>query len=162
MYPGIPMLYYGEETGMNGGCDPENRAPMVWDSALWDTGLSRHIRLLSDIRANSPALRIGGYVPMPQPGLPSLLAFARTGADPRETVLMLANASDKHLDARVFAPLSHLFDSLPMRDLLNPDRKTAVSSGTVRVSLTPWEATALVPDDSLTPEYSFFRTMPAS
>ncbi|EKE02868.1 MAG: glycosidase [uncultured bacterium] len=29
--PGSPTIYYGDEFGMNGGDDPENRAPMKWN-----------------------------------------------------------------------------------------------------------------------------------
>ncbi|MBX7245105.1 MAG: hypothetical protein K1X53_06380 [Candidatus Sumerlaeaceae bacterium] len=29
-YPGAPMIYYGDEAGMWGADDPENRKPMIW------------------------------------------------------------------------------------------------------------------------------------
>lgn len=38
--PGVPCLYYGDETGLTGGKDPENRAYFPWDNtdkALQDT-----------------------------------------------------------------------------------------------------------------------------
>ena len=28
---GIPIIYYGDELGMEGGADPDNRRPMRWD-----------------------------------------------------------------------------------------------------------------------------------
>lgn len=34
--PGAPMIYYGDETGMWGGDDPDCRKPMVWDEYVYD------------------------------------------------------------------------------------------------------------------------------
>jgi glycosidase len=33
MLPGCPCIYYGTEIGLNGGRDPDNRRPMIWDQA---------------------------------------------------------------------------------------------------------------------------------
>ena len=35
--PGAPMVYYGDETGMWGGDDPDCRKPMVWNGLKYDT-----------------------------------------------------------------------------------------------------------------------------
>lgn len=37
-YPGVPSLYYGDEIGMQGGKDPENRRAMPWEEEKWDRG----------------------------------------------------------------------------------------------------------------------------
>jgi glycosidase len=40
--PGIPLIYYGDEIGLAGGGDPDNRRMMPWD----DAGLNPHQRAL--------------------------------------------------------------------------------------------------------------------
>lgn len=35
-YPGVPNLYYGDEVGLTGGRDPDNRRCMPWDESQWD------------------------------------------------------------------------------------------------------------------------------
>lgn len=32
MMPGVPLIYYGDEVGVNGGKDPNNRKPFPWNS----------------------------------------------------------------------------------------------------------------------------------
>ncbi len=34
LYPGAPMIYYGDEAGMWGADDPDNRKPMVWPDLI--------------------------------------------------------------------------------------------------------------------------------
>ncbi|WP_022750358.1 glycoside hydrolase family 13 protein [Lachnobacterium bovis] len=39
LLPGTPFLYYGDEVGMNGGNDPDNRRGMLWDKDRQDLEL---------------------------------------------------------------------------------------------------------------------------
>src|SRR5205085_11667077 len=36
-YVGAPMIYYGDEAGMWGGHDPDDRMPMVWEDLKYDS-----------------------------------------------------------------------------------------------------------------------------
>jgi glycosidase len=57
---GVPLLYYGDEIGMAGGGDPDNRRPMQWSGLTpAQTGLLAHVKKLTQIRAAHPALRRG-------------------------------------------------------------------------------------------------------
>ncbi|MFY0534764.1 hypothetical protein [Nannocystis pusilla] len=37
---GIPLIYYGDEIGMAGAGDPDNRRMMDWDAAAYTEGRS--------------------------------------------------------------------------------------------------------------------------
>lgn len=58
--PGAPLIYYGDEVGMPGAGDPDNRRFMQWDgySAGQDLMLA-HVRTLTAIRAQHAPLRRG-------------------------------------------------------------------------------------------------------
>ncbi len=36
LYPGIPMVYYGTEIGLDGNNDPDCRKMFIWDETKWD------------------------------------------------------------------------------------------------------------------------------
>jgi glycosidase len=58
--PGIPMLYYGDEFGMPGAGDPDNRRFMQWSSYSQNqTWLRDQLAALAKIRAAHPATRQG-------------------------------------------------------------------------------------------------------
>jgi glycosidase len=57
---GIPLIYYGDEIGMPGAGDPDNRRFMQWSGLSSDqTGLSAKIAKLAQIRAAHSSLRRG-------------------------------------------------------------------------------------------------------
>lgn len=156
VFPGIPMIYYGEEIGMLGGADPDCRNPMQWDESQWDHKNLDLLRRLTGLKSSQAALRTGDYLPMPQPGHPTVLAFARTTDVPREVVVVLANCSDEPFTGKVFAPYSHMFDGLILTDLLENTDPVKVSAGSLAIQLPPWGIALYAPDDSV-PGYSFFQ-----
>lgn len=155
-YSGIPMIYYGEEIGMNGGPDPSNRGPMVWDREQWDGQTFAFIQKLTRLRREWEALRIGRYENLPQPAHPTVLAFARSTSNPRETVVVLANVSDQPAKGRFFIPISSLFDSLPLKDLLQENRITRMESGSFVTELEEYDVAFFVPHEDKHPRYSYF------
>lgn len=61
--PGIPVIYYGDEIGMTGAADPDNRRMMLWGKNITETQkeLRRFITQLIALRNNHSALRYGDY-----------------------------------------------------------------------------------------------------
>lgn len=58
-YVGVPALYYGDETGLEGGRDPDCRRPMPWDESSWTPGIFDYYQRLIQLRRQSPALQQG-------------------------------------------------------------------------------------------------------
>jgi len=89
--PGIPMLYYGDELGMAGAGDPDNRRFMQWDNHTANqTFLRDQIAALSKARAQHVALRRGTRA---QLGVTSDVFVYKMTA-PGDTVYVALNRSD--------------------------------------------------------------------
>lgn len=59
-YPGAPCLYYGDEIGLEGGHDPDNRRAMPWNQLrVWNHALLTYTRKLIQLRQQHIALRHG-------------------------------------------------------------------------------------------------------
>ncbi len=58
-WPGAPSVYYGEELGMAGGVDPDNRRGMQWELANNQNDMLKHYRWLSCLRTGSEVLATG-------------------------------------------------------------------------------------------------------
>src|SRR3954447_1094078 len=59
--PGMPTVYYGDEVGVTGGDDPDNRRTMPWPEAggKQDAALQTYYRQLGTLRASRPELTGG-------------------------------------------------------------------------------------------------------
>jgi neopullulanase len=61
-YIGAPSIYYGDEIGMTGRHDPDNRRAFPWERGdTWDKHLLNTFQRLIALRRSSPALRRGTY-----------------------------------------------------------------------------------------------------
>jgi cyclomaltodextrinase len=57
--PGAPCIYYGDEIGLPGGLDPDNRRPFPWDPSQWDRTILERTTEAIRLRAAEPLLRHG-------------------------------------------------------------------------------------------------------
>ncbi len=110
LYLGAPMIYYGEEAGMWGADDPDDRKPMVWpdlvyeterghpvgtprpaDSVYFDQDLFDHYKTFAALRRQNSALRHGDYQYAKLGAGANLFAFVRQ--EGRQKILCLFNRS---------------------------------------------------------------------
>jgi alpha-glucosidase len=79
VWPGLPCVYYGDEVGLEGGRDPENRRAMPWSEEAWNDDLRQWHRRLIRLRRDEAALAEGGVLMLHAAG--DVFCFARLLAD---------------------------------------------------------------------------------
>ena len=88
-WPGMASIYYGDEVGLSGHDDPDDRRPYPWGAE--DTALRDHYRALAHLRADHEALRSGSLRFLHADDEARTLAFLRrTDAEASVTVLNLS------------------------------------------------------------------------
>ena len=120
-WPGAPMIYYGTESGMWGGDDPDDRMPMVWpdldyepirndprggpvdpaEPVAFDEDMHAFYRAVLAFRDKEEALRRGGYERLATG--PDWLAFERE-TDGRRLVAVFNHGSKPLETGRFLAP----------------------------------------------------------
>ncbi|MCX7654236.1 MAG: cyclomaltodextrinase [Fervidobacterium sp.] len=90
-YPGVPFVYYGSEIGIEGGWDPENRAPMIWDESKWDNELRDFYKKIISIRKKEIALKVGQFKVLSE----EPLAFLRKTPYVLDDIIVIVNKGKK-------------------------------------------------------------------
>lgn len=60
-YIGAPVIFYGDEIGLQGGRDPDCRRPFIWNELRQNKSLWKYYKKLIEIRKKYPALAIGDF-----------------------------------------------------------------------------------------------------
>ncbi len=132
-FMGIPIIYYGDELGMEGGADPDNRRAMRWDTVEGNP-THAHFQTLARLRQQNEALQSGAFRTWKvlDGGLYAyerftqnqhLLCVLNTGMEPVQTLLLLPGA------LRNNAELTDLYTQ----------KKLPVREGSVLISLDAME-----------------------
>lgn len=110
--PGVPLVYYGDELGIPGHGDPDNRQPLRWHVDDWgavgsvqdlegrvadeELRTARHVRALARARAEHPALSEGGWIDWWRE--PDVGAYARSSGSDHALVILNRSGSERTLD----------------------------------------------------------------
>jgi len=139
-YPGAPCIYYGNEIGMMGGRDPDNRASFPWDESRWDHDLRDAFKTFIKIRHENPVLRTGEYVPIYAEGRQLLFLRHMEGV----RMLVAINAGDAPWELNV--PVGdYLEEGTVFADLLGGDGAVIEEGHLRKRTLPPWEGAIFKP-----------------
>ncbi len=151
--PGSPCVYYGTEVGLEGKSDPEQRGPMRWDRVESGDLHLEWLKKLVAIRQESRALRVGDFRLIETT---DLLAFTRRTDRVRDTVVIVANPTDREVTELLVLRNSKLMSYTPMVDALT-GTEHQTRSGTLYLTVAPHTAMILRPQIPDTIEYSRFK-----
>ena len=143
--PGAPVIYYGDDVGMTGATDPENRGTYPTNGG--DQRLATWYRQLATTRDSLPVLRDGDLRFMQTDATSRALVFARTGPGALAITAVNPGSAGVALDVALAQPIdggTSIRDGLRFRDLLGgPDVTSA--GGHLRIALPPRGGALLVP-----------------
>jgi glycosidase len=173
-YAGAPMVYYGDEVGMWGATDPDDRQPMIWkDLAPYDDPdvtfnqdlFDRYVRLIA-IRRHFTMLQTGFAHTVLADDARNLLVYSRDLGDAHVYVLVNRSATEQSVElpigppdadsamidwfdpaeAAIKAASGNVTDGRPEIQAV-PGASPAVVShkGRATVSLKPWGTMILAP-----------------
>jgi len=141
--PGAPMLYYGDEIGLAGSADPDNRRMMNFAPYLSanQAALLSRIQSIGQARAAHKALRAGVATTLWVDD--DLLVYGRV-TDQGERAIIALNKGGGPRTELVPVDFWGLVDGV-LHDAIDPLRSAEVSNGTLTLTLGPLDYVFLTP-----------------
>jgi glycosidase len=137
---GAPTVYYGDEAGLEGGEDPDDRRTYPWGHE--DSSLIAYYQALGRARHQLSALRTGSTTRLLTDNDKKLYAYARKDAKGTAVVALNAGTAAQTLDLDVHSVLP---DGATLKDLLAAGTSYSVQGGHLRVKLDPVAGALLGP-----------------
>ena len=138
--PGAPTIYYGDEVGVTGDDDPDDRRTFPWlkKDGVQDENLLKHYQTLAELRRKTPALTQGDFQVLLADDMAGTVAYGRKTMT--QATITVINRSDQ--SQNVIIPVSgYLPDGVKLKSLYgvgNEDSpKVKVQGGNILVSLNP-------------------------
>ena len=140
-YAGAPTIYYGDEIGMVGADDPDDRRAFEWGKG--NEALVTYYATLADARSKYDALRTG-EVESFATGSENVLGFVRR--DAKDEIIVLANNSASAVTVTVDVEALNV-SSDKLSDLLNSNSAYTVENGETTITIPAYRGVILVDID---------------
>ena len=153
--PGAPVIYYGDEAGMWGGDDPDDRKPMVWpemkfadethhplgkyrkrDKVQFDSSLFNFYRKLVSIRKSNKALSTGEINFIKLSSNRFVLAFKRKLNN--DSLIVLSNNNSKSVNVSFYPQ----YRKSTFVDLIS-NNKFEIKNGQIILIMRPYQTIIL-------------------
>lgn len=133
--PEIPMIYYGDEAGITGALDPDNRRMMIFDGLPESQSrLRTTVSQLARLRHDHPAFWNGGFLTLSVDS--EMWIYARVNFD--EIVIVALNRALEGFNASITLPETLLVRSgAPITDLLTGEASEVGEGRSVSLVLPP-------------------------
>ncbi len=129
-WPGMPTIYYGDEAGMEGRRDPDDRRTYPWGSE--DQALIEYYKMLARTRHSATALQTGDYRTLLAEKGKDVYSYARADAAGAAIVALNRSPQDEPVTLEVGGLLS---DGATLADQLNTGQSYTVQNGVLRVTV---------------------------
>lgn len=96
--PGAPTIYYGDEAGVVGFTDPDNRRTYPWGKENYE--LIMYYRYLAIIHKENIALKLGSFIPLI--AKKNIVAYARTYKNNKIIVLIYTGDEENEIDVPIY------------------------------------------------------------
>jgi cyclomaltodextrinase len=146
-YVGAPMIYYGDEAGMWGASDPDDRMPMVWrdktyepqtidprgrerdpDEVKFDDGLFQFYKRAIALRRQHDALNHGNFAVLVTDDNQRTIVFSRKSS--KEKLIVAFNRSDDEARMQLQIAAKHLIPIFVTRGETGAVKTEVVKNGT--------------------------------
>ncbi|MCL4278708.1 MAG: alpha-glucosidase C-terminal domain-containing protein, partial [Ignavibacteriaceae bacterium] len=115
--PGVPVIYYGDEIGMTGASDPDNRRMMRFDNDLneYEKQTFKDVSKIIHSRSDHSSLRYGDFLTLQADK--NIYAYLRS--DLNERILVILNKSEK--EQQVNLTLPDIYNIKTANDVISAD-----------------------------------------
>lgn len=135
-FPGIPIIYYGDEVGMEGGSEPDCRRAFSWDHTDWNHEILDYYKKCIQLRKQYQAIREGKYIAIESEN--NVFLFCRSHS--HEHLLMLFNTNNDTKTVELNLKklnLDSLQSNMALTCIMGEYKNIENSESSIRISLLP-------------------------
>jgi glycosidase len=129
-WPGMPTVYYGDEAGLEGNKDPDDRRTYPWGAE--DQNLIAFYQMLGKTRHEWSALSGGEYINLGFDNAKDYYAYGRKDSGGRAIIVLTRSKSDQVVDLTVKDVAA---DGTVLMDMMNTGTQYTVQGGKISVKV---------------------------